>query len=96
MELLDTRKGVLCYLQELPVHALVEHSGPQSSHFVFCIRDQYYLAYWQRGLQDLNDAILFSDNPQNMHGSQSGTHIRCDEFVILLISHINSQRCNLY
>lgn len=98
IELFDTRKQVLYYLYEQPGFEIGECAGLQPSHLFTrtFIRDQYYLKYWQRGLQDLNEVIHYWNCPQNTDGLQCGLHVRYNGSVILSASNIiNLQNFNL-
>ncbi|KAG0578737.1 hypothetical protein KC19_4G046500 [Ceratodon purpureus] len=76
VELLENRKKVLNYLQELSVSGIVECTDSQLSHFPnLFIGDQFYFKYWQRGLEDVNEVILLMNSPKNINGPQSGTHL---------------------
>ncbi|KAG0618155.1 hypothetical protein M758_4G043600 [Ceratodon purpureus] len=77
IQLLDTRNEALYYLHKLPEFVIDESAGPQPSHLftTIVIGGQHHLKYWQRGLRDLNEVILFWNCPQNTDGLQCGLHI---------------------
>lgn len=70
IEILEKRKEVLHYLQEL------RESGESYARFSYLYfkRDRHSEGYWQRVLQELNEVIL-----QHEGCSQCGTHIRYDD-----------------